>query len=273
MTGNVQELNSNPARGALVIIFPIALVIVVIIHTWRWIVLFTGLMIGWKLWQNYQWQKLTTAVNPFFKQLIKENQGCLTALDLSLKTNMTAKTARRFLEGKAEEYGAQRQVYEDKRSIVYYFLTASALGSIFDDSDPILEPEAASPKLAAQPSSVEPSLQEIPQVLELEDSESDSPLVLKESQEKLEPSLVVGELVELDDEEPNQSNKEMRVQAKSISPLIQTELAKRLNLHASTVAKHKSLPDFPQWSQSQDPEGVSWKYLPETKMFVPVTNQ
>ena len=120
---------------------------------------------------------------------------------------------------------------------------------------------------------MEPSLQEIPQVLELEDRESDNPLALKESQEKLEPSLVVGELVELDDEEPNQSNKEMRVQAKSISPLIQAELAKRLNLHASTIAKHKSLPDFPQWSQNQDPEGVSWKYLPETKMFVPVTNQ
>ncbi len=269
MTGKVQEFNSNPARGALLIIFPIALVIVVIIHTWRWIVLFTGLMIGWKLWQNYQWQNLTTAVNPFFKQLIKENQGCLTALDLSLKTNMTAKTARRFLEGKAEEYGAQREVYEDKRRIVYYFLTASALGSIFDDSDPILEPEAVREKLPAQPSSVEPSPQEIPQVLELEDRESDN-LLAKEGEEKLEPSLVVGELVELEDEE---EDPEEEVQAHSISPLIQAELAKRLNLHASTIGKHKSWPDFPQWSRSHDPEGVSWKYLPETKMFVPVTNQ
>jgi hypothetical protein len=36
------------------------------------------------------------------------------------------------------------------------------------------------------------------------------------------------------------------------------------------VGRRKSGPDFPEWSQSKDPEGIAWKYVSETQMFVPV---
>jgi hypothetical protein len=52
--------------------------------------------------------------------------------------------------------------------------------------------------------------------------------------------------------------------------LIQAELAKRLDLNSSTVGRRKSDPDFPEWSQSKDPEGKAWAYVPETKLFIPV---
>jgi hypothetical protein len=52
--------------------------------------------------------------------------------------------------------------------------------------------------------------------------------------------------------------------------LIQAELAKRLDVHSSTVGKRKSDPDFSEWSQSRDPEGMAWVYSAETKEFVPV---
>jgi hypothetical protein len=52
--------------------------------------------------------------------------------------------------------------------------------------------------------------------------------------------------------------------------LIQAELAKRLDVHSSTVGKRKSDPDFTEWSQSRDPEGIAWAYSPETKEFLAV---
>jgi hypothetical protein len=52
--------------------------------------------------------------------------------------------------------------------------------------------------------------------------------------------------------------------------LIQAELAKRLDVHSSTVGKRKSDPDFSEWSQSRDPEGIAWKYSPENKEFLPL---
>jgi hypothetical protein len=54
-----------------------------------------------------------------------------------------------------------------------------------------------------------------------------------------------------------------------LQPLIQAELAKRLDVHSSTVGKRKSDPDFADWSQSRDPEGLAWVYSPETKEFMP----
>lgn len=130
MTGNI----NNNATGILVLILPLAITLVLFIKAWPFILALMVLIVIYKIWQSYQWRKWNQKVNPFFTQLIKENQGCITPLDLSLKANLTAKAAHRFLEGKAEEYGAQKKVYAEK-GVVYYFLTASALGSIFEQSD------------------------------------------------------------------------------------------------------------------------------------------
>jgi hypothetical protein len=57
---------------------------------------------------------------------------------------------------------------------------------------------------------------------------------------------------------------------KASESLIQAELAKRLDVHSSTVGKRKSDSDFSEWSQSRDPEGIAWEYSPDTKEFLPV---
>ncbi|NEO27270.1 MAG: hypothetical protein F6K03_10320 [Kamptonema sp. SIO4C4] len=82
--------------------------------------------------------------------MLKENQGCLTAIDLALNANITLEAAKRFLENKASEYGAQRKEYQ--KGTVYYFLTASALGRIFDESEPSSDSdtEAMSPEEVSQ---------------------------------------------------------------------------------------------------------------------------
>lgn len=59
----------------------------------------------------------------------------------------------------------------------------------------------------------------------------------------------------------------------AIKPLIQSQLAKRLNVHPSTLSKKKIKPDFPEWSRDQDPEGIAWKYLKDEKQFFPFIAQ
>ncbi len=231
MTGKVLD-NSN-AVGLLVLIVPYAVAAVILYTFWQWILLLMVLSLGWKLWQNYQWQKLSKQVSPFFNRLIQENQGCLTAMDLSLKANLSASGAKRFLEKKAEEYGAQKRVLAEKGT-VYYFLTVSALGSIFDDSEPEDEDEIAANLVAI-------AVQSPP----ITTSPTDVATTAVETVD------AVGE-------------------GDRTQSLIQSELAKRLDTHTSTIGRRKSDPDFVDWTRSKDPEGMGWQYIAETNVFVAI---
>ena len=371
MTGKVLD---SGASGVLVLILPMALVIVVLLTAWPVILLLIALSIGFRIWQNHQWKQWCQQVDPFFHQLIKANQGCLTPMDLSLKANLTGRGAKQFLDKKAEEYGAQRK--EEDKGTVYYFLTASALGSIFDDSEPSELDEALEPTQLSSASSIEvpqssasniaqlvvekkqtsddssPTnqdeasdkrseaqidsqaklahskpqssapvehkasipVEEIDQAklahskpqssapvehnIPVEETESQAKLTQQksqlsapvkhnipveetESQAKLtqqksqlsapvkhKASIPVEEIGDSDTAVEDSLDSSEAESTESIS-LIQAELAKRLDLHSSTVGKRKSDSDFSEWSQSRDPEGIAWQYVPETKMFVP----
>lgn len=133
----------------------------------------------------------------FFNQLIKEHQGRLTPVDLSLKANLTGGAARRFLDQKAEEYGAQRKQMEDKGTI-YYFLTASALGSILDDSEPLpLLQEETQPSTSSQESRTtetprvetpKPAVSEVVQPVPVKDQPSELPVEETSTPVKDQPS-------------------------------------------------------------------------------------
>ncbi len=192
-----------------------------------------------------------------------------------MKANLSASAARWFLDKKAEEFGAQRRVYQD-RGIVYYFLTASALGSIFDDSEPLFEIENES-LLNQETEPIEPPRQQEVTPPKSEFSTNDAPEPLESAEEKEQNSSVdTSSTSEV--EEPLESldeSKDLWVQSadkeqNASSGLIQAELAKRLDVHSSTVGKRKSDPDFSEWSQSRDPEGIAWEYAPETKEFLPL---
>jgi hypothetical protein len=47
----------------------------------------------------------------------------------------------------------------------------------------------------------------------------------------------------------------------------QADLAKRLDVHASTIYKRRSDVSFMEWTRNRDPEGVAWGYSRETKEF------
>ncbi len=49
--------------------------------------------------------------------------------------------------------------------------------------------------------------------------------------------------------------------------LTQAELSKRLCCDSSTLTKNRSKPSFKEWSQSKDPEGKVWRYLPDKQRY------
>jgi hypothetical protein len=294
MTGKVID---NSANGILILLLPIAFAAIVLFEAWPYLLALLIFTIIIKVWQQYQWQQWSQKVHPFFNQLIKDNQGCLTALDLAMKAQISGAAAEQYLNRKAEEFGAKRQVYEDKGT-VYYFLTASALGSLFESSEPPLDRESESltnqaPKLVdilsdsdeVSEGNEEPSTYSVAQV----ESQGDLLTQVKqklfgdeEDGNELERAYLVEKIKKegdfltqvkkhlfSDDEEQSEEN-EPEVAHEIPQSLIQSELAKRLDVHSSTVGKRKSDSDFGDWSKSKDPDGIPWTYSPQTKEFLPL---
>ena len=278
MTGKV--LN-NKSAGILVLILPLGVGLVLLYRAWLYILFAIGVVLAWNVWSTYQWEQWSLQVNPIFNQLIQENQGCLTAVDLSLKGNLTPNAARKYLERKADEFGAYRRSYQDKGT-VYYFITASTLGKIFDESE-LTEEETPAPVLTAStpPVSIAASIPEpektfaspFASLAEIKEERQTVPDAIAEitpiTETKQIPEPIEETVPEAIATEPVTED----VVASTLSnplTLIQSDLAKRLDTTSSTIARRKTEPDFADWSLSKDPDGVAWSYDPETKLFIAI---
>ena len=251
MTGQVLDRNSN---GLLVLIIPMAFAIVIICQLWPVLLGLSVIIISWKTWQSYQWRKWCRLVNPFFNDLVKENRGYLTPMDLSLKASLSSRAAKAYLERKSEEYGTKPQKIQDK-GLVYYFPTASALGRIFDDSDPFGEVEEEEVTITSTS----------PQAISTEST------VSAESTTKESSSVSFKEITQLAQEKAKTATATSTLDKTEIQSINQADLAKRLDVNSSTVGrqKTKSEAEFAIWSLSKDPEGIAWKYVSSTNEFVP----
>ncbi len=220
----------NNNSGFLLVLLPIASLIIFLFATWPIILFLILLSVGLNIWQQEQWQKWSKQVDPFFYALIQLNHGAISPLDLAMKADFSAVTAKRYLDTKAREFGAQCRDY-DRPEAVYYFITASILGNILADSEPAPQVEEVKEKAIATAETVN--------------------------------SVILSPLPK-DVEEPS-------VGKHTLPPgLIQSELAKRLDVHSSTIYKRRDDPDFSRWAQTRDPEGVSWIYSPDTRLFSPL---
>jgi hypothetical protein len=227
-------------KAFLVLLLPLSFLIIFLVATWRILLAAIVLVIAFKLWQEYQWQQWTTRVNPIFHQLVRENQGRLTPMDLAIRGNFPGTTAKRYLDTKASEFGASILNSEEEGQS-YYFITASILGNILDSSEPVKELPAQQVTKNARSLLAPPPT---PQEEELETESLPQP-THNEVTRSLEKQLVFGSL-------------------------IQSELAKRLNVYSSTVYKRRNDPEFPEWSRAKDPDGIAWSYSEKTKEFFPV---
>lgn len=275
MTGRVLD---NSSAGILILIIPVAFVVLVLYKFWLVLLILALLIVAWKTWQNYQWEKWSEQVNPYFNQLVRDNKGYLTPLDLSLVANLTSKSAKVFLERKADEYGIAPKQVQDK-GVVYYFPTASALGRIFDDSEPFgdfddeEEETFTTPQLVSAVSASKPPTKSLFRELAEQKAKQEQ----NQTTTQVEPTASTSaESIQVDAPMPAATATETQpldsatITEQSSLSLSQADLSDRLEVHSSTVGRRKSQPDFPEWSQSRDPEGIAWRYLEEEQLFVPL---
>ncbi|MBW4641591.1 MAG: hypothetical protein KME23_00920 [Goleter apudmare HA4340-LM2] len=239
-----EKLIEANGKGFLVLLLPISFLIIFLVSTWKALLALALLVISINVFQLYQWQQSCQKVNPTFHQMIRENQGKITPIELAMKANFSGTQAKRYLDSKATEFGASI-ISSQEGGDVYYFITSSILGNILDSSEPEKE-------LTAQPITKTASTLLAPPPPKPEQQEADSESLPPASHEEvkipLEKQLVFGSL-------------------------IQSELAKRLNVYSSTVYKRRNDPEFPEWSRSRDPDGIAWSFSQKTKEFFPLDEE
>ena len=292
-----KAINPKNATGFLLILIPAALAMSALFVAWPLILGVTILIAGGNVWQGYEWSKTARSIDPVFQQLIIQNRGEITPLDLSLNAKVSGAVSNRYLAAKASEFGTGSRQHPDGGQI-YYFVSISTLGRIFDDSDeapmPTIMP-ATSPVVAFSPafipaeSQVEvlqpqldplanaasipvvapiPPLEPTPAATQLESPPAplavESPLS-QNLDEQATPSI---DLASSEADEPPIVAAPSLVPTESkLVTIIQSELAKRLDVHASTVYKRRSEPNFTDWTRNRDPEGLAWGYLEATKEY------
>lgn len=243
MSENTLEGNG---KAFLVLLLPISFLIIFLVSTWKILLAFMLVIFAFNTWQRIQWQKWCQQVNPIFNRLVLETQGKVTPMDLAIKGNFSGSQAKRYLDTKANEFGASILNSEDE-SPVYYFINATILGSILESSEPPVKELPPQPVVQTAQMLLEPPPAQEQQEEETED-ELLPPATHEEPTIPLEKQLVFGSL-------------------------IQSELAKRLNVYSSTVYKRRNDPDFPEWSRSRDPDGIAWSFSRKSKEFFPLEDK
>ncbi|ERT07022.1 hypothetical protein M595_3006 [Lyngbya aestuarii BL J] len=216
----------------------IALGLLVMKDTIPLLVLLIGGVGAWRLWKHYAKKHLDqlTYLNQVFYRLIQDNQGWITPLDLAMNSQVNTEDVREFLDKKATEFSAQFEV-TDQGGIVYYFSTAQALIDRLESEEiEFVNPIENPPVLPSQP------------------PEAPQPKLPNKNEISLFPV-------------PPDSNSNP---SKIPSNLNQLELAKRLNVHPSTLSKWKTKPQFTDWCSQKDPDKITWEYSEENKRFYPV---
>jgi hypothetical protein len=297
-----RAINTRSATGCMLVLIPAALTMSALFVAWPIILGVTLAIAGGNIWQSYEWAKTSRSLDPVFQQLIVQNRGEITSLDLAVKANISGGVSNRYLTAKANEFGTGSRQHPD-RGQVYYFVTVSTLGRIFDDSElesPAMMP-ATNPVAAFAPTATPPAAQPVAEVVSPVKVKSpitvSEPAIANPTAEVTAPPVVsdpipvvelptptVGESIDSTpppeiaasaivaeiDPDVAQPPSEIDRDLPPASPqvlILQSELAKRLDVHSSTIYKRRSEPNFTDWTRNRDPEGVAWGYTEATKEY------
>jgi hypothetical protein len=336
--------HDNSLPGFLLILLPAAFVAVFLSIAWPFILGGIVFLTGNNVWQSYQWAKLSQQVNPYFSQMVLEQQGEIAPLALSARANISAPVADRYLQGKAAEIGGV-SYRSDSGSTVYSFLTVNSLANTFAGlssnesisqklaeldyvvvdaetspvsktveksleqsavvlkqpvADPIVsevlttttvEPEIPTvslipviPAAVASVAAVETMVtkEAFTTLATLTVAEAVIPAEVKVVSAPIPPSeIVVNTTAETTGgssfaqalrgifdagDEPVVKEAVEKILG-VVETTTQADLAKRLDVHPSTLYKRRSDVSFSDWTRNRDPEGVAWSYQRDTKEF------
>lgn len=290
-----KAINKRSATGFLAILLPAALAMATLFTAWPLILGLTIVAAGGTIWQNFEWSKTVRSIDPTFQQLIVQNRGEITPMDLAIKANIPGKVATRYLVTKADEFGTRSRQYPD-RGQVFYFISVSTLGAIFDDSErqdapaammpatnPVVSPPvAAQPEKSAEevvptqavtaslpqpePPTVQRPISDLTNLARLLDEQSVSTHPTTEADLKTvaEPTVETSVATEPTVMPTTEATAPVAHQPVTI---VQSELAKRLDVHSSTIYKRRGEPNFSDWTRNRDPEGLAWGYDESNKEY------
>jgi hypothetical protein len=301
-----RAINPKSATGCMLVLIPVALTMSALFVAWPVILGVTLLIASGNIWQSYEWSKTARLIDPVFQELIIQNRGEISSLDLALKANVPGATSERYLVAKASEFGTGRRQHPE-RGQIYYFVTLSTLGRIFDDSEletpaimPVTNPIAAIEPTVTQPQPISevllqsdvnspvndlaiaipleteatiPSVEASPPAPETSSQPAESLIdTAIESSQPTELSdqtaVASTESVSTDLEQPPaEVHADLPPPTSPVVLIIQSELAKRLDVHSSTIYKRRSEPNFTDWTRNRDPEGIAWGYAEATKEY------
>ena len=249
MVKNSNNIDNSRILGYLTVIIPISFGVIATLESWRFllaIALIGGVGWAWKRYQRQQQHKLAH-LDAIFYQLIQENQGRVTALDLAMNAKFSGTQVQRYLDERAKEFAAEFEVTE-QGGIIYYFQTAQSLNKT-EDYDLV----------NGLPLTVNPPLED----------------TLKRSDEAIIKKLSINPVEVRSQQEEKRKSPQLfplspgKEVEKSQILLTQVELANRLNVHPTTVSKWKVKAEFSEWSCQRDPEAIAWQYCMENKRFFP----
>lgn len=234
-------------------ILPVSFLVIFLAVTWRILLALTMVIMGFNLWQKYLWEQWCVQVNPMFHQVIEQNHGQVTPMELAALGQFSGDVAKRYLDTKAHEFGATI-LNKDDGNKVYYFMTASIIGDILDGSEPVAQIGGKS------------GVNTMTLLLT-------APEKTKSSRVESQPvneDIQVEEVHPLASTHDKKTDNKITTQQLLFGSLIQSDLAKRLNVYSSTVFKRRDDQDFSEWSRSRDPEGIAWRYDRKTREFFPL---
>jgi hypothetical protein len=332
--------HDNSLPGFLLILLPAAFVAVFLSIAWPYIIGAVVFLTGNSVWQSYQWAKISQQVNPYFSQMVLEQQGEIAPLALSTRANISAPMADRYLQGKAAEIGGVSYRLETGGT-VYSFLTVNSLSNTFvglssnesisqklaeldyvvveaetapisktiAEFRPVLEQPAPTQTVPAVVESVTPVETVVAEVISVAPAVIESvppvetivaevisaaPAVVESlpvavakveptsSAMAVEPSKATSTIEETGGSAFAQALRgifttehdavveeviELEPTATVAETINQADLAKRLDVHPSTLYKRRSDVSFGDWTRNRDPEGVAWGYQRDTKEF------
>ncbi len=245
MSGNSSETKAGKG-GSLALLISISVLLLLVKGTLPVILSLVGGIGGWQIWKRFQklQHEQTAYLDEIFYRLIRENQGRITPLDLAMNTKLPAQEVQDYLDQRATEFAAHFEITE-QGGILYYFQTVQSFNTpsnAFSESS-VLEAEILPPS--------------------------------EESHSPTEPDL----LTPL----PPQTQKKGDVLLFPVPPtsspgtienvpsgLNQMELAKRLQVHPSTLSKWKKKSRFREWSSQKDPNAIAWYFSQKAKRFYPI---
>ncbi len=230
------------------------------IFTLELMVLAFGIGVGcfwW--WQQQQAQPYYTVMQVMLEQLIREQSQPFTALEFAERVKLPITVVKPYLARVVRQIQGIVEVTD--RGEVYYSVNspASTQASAEQVADPMPDRSLALPA-DTEHSDIKSDIKlDVPSDSNLEQIETQ--LFDRWDREPIVESLVAQSVTD-------STTEALTSDLDAIETLTQAQLARRLNVSASTIGYHKLKPGFADWVRSKDPDGIVWFYSAQTKQFV-----